>query len=102
MKGAEGMDVDDDSIQTDIDNSGPLTEAQKITLDTLAAQTGSPVTNEALTADQADAKIEELQAEAGLSAGNLDVEISNGGLSKTSADDDYDNRADMSTGDDDV
>lgn len=96
------MDADDENIQTDIDSSGPMTEAQQITLDTLAAQTGSPVTNEALTADQADAKIEELQAEAGLNAGNLDAEISNGGFGKTSADDDYDNRADMSTGDEDI
>lgn len=96
------MNANDDDEQADIVESEPMTEAQKIMLETLAAQTGSPVSGEPLAVDEAQAKIEELQAEAGLKGTNLEAEISNGGLLKASADDDYDNRADMSTGDDDI
>lgn len=62
-------DVADDDMTDHTDESGakndPMTDAQKIYLDTLSDQTGEPSADEHLSKDEAALKIEELRQEAG-------------------------------------
>lgn len=59
-----------DNTQTPDDQwpggDSPMTDAQRVYLDALAVQTGEPTPSDKLTKAEANLKIDELQAEAGL------------------------------------
>lgn len=80
-------------------DDGPMTDDQRISLDILAGQTGEPTPANDLTRAEAEEQISALRHEAGLDPGTADIDTSLGGVGKISADDDYDNRPDMTTDD---
>lgn len=62
--------ADNDNLQRDpedwVTGSDPMTDAQRVYIDTLAGQTGEPSPAEPLTKAQAAEKIENLREKAGL------------------------------------
>lgn len=82
---------------TSTNSDEPMTDAQRISLDILAGQTGEPTPASDLTQAEAEKEITHLRHEAGLDETDASVDASMGGIGKISADDDYDNRPDMTT-----
>lgn len=66
----------DDQLTSDSDEWSsvrePMTQDQRVYLDTLAQQTGEPTPGDNLTKDEADLKIAELSKEAGVELDNDD------------------------------
>lgn len=62
--------VDDDNLQRDPEDwktgDDPMTDAQRVYMDTLASQTGEPTPDDHLTKAEAAEKIEDLRDKAGL------------------------------------
>lgn len=75
----------------------PMTDAQRVYLDTLAGQAGEPTPGSDLSKAEANEKISALRQQAERDSNAQSALDGTGVLGKVSADDDYGNNPDMAT-----